>query len=97
MSQQINKQVYDEEYRICDFSSLLDTLDIVTSQAVTIVDGSGTDCSATMISEVALYVGSKSVRYKLKGGTSGKFYMLSVKVTTASNQKFNEPFQVRII
>lgn len=89
------KPAYNEEFRICDFSNILDTDTIVTPSAV-IYDSLGVDVSATMISDVTVYTGNKGVRYKLKGGTAGNSYNLSVRVTTTAGQKFEEPFTVCI-
>jgi hypothetical protein len=97
MNQQIDKPDYNEEFRVCDFSTVLESSDSITAQTVSITDSNGVDCTATMISDAAVYTGNKGVRYKLKGGISGSKYELEIKISTASLQKFIEPFTVCII
>jgi hypothetical protein len=96
MNQQIDKPTMNEEFRICDFSNVLDSSDSIVGQTITITDNLGVDCTATMISDTSIHIGSKSVRYKLKGGVEQGRYELSILITTASTQRFVEPFTVCI-
>jgi hypothetical protein len=91
------KPDYNEEFRTCDFSTILEVTDTVTAGDAVILDTLGVDVSATMLSDISIASGNKGVRYKLKGGTAGKKYTLSVQITTSSNQKFEEPFTVCIV
>lgn len=95
MNQQIDKIAYDEEFRVCDFSTVLLAADVVTGTPTVIVtDSTGADVSAAMISNVAISADLKGVKYKLKGGTAGSKYTLKVRIDTQSLQKFEEPFTV---
>jgi hypothetical protein len=93
--QMIEKPAYNEEFRICDFSTILGT-DTISTGTVTIVDSLNVDVSASMISSVTVPSGSTTVRYMLKGGTANEKYNLSVKASTVGLQKFVEPFTVCI-
>lgn len=96
MSQQIDKPAYNEEFRICDFSTILGT-DTISTATVTIVNSFlNVDTSTTMITSVTVPSGATTVRYMLKGGTAGEKYTLSVKASTVGLQKFVELFTVCI-
>ena len=97
MIQQIDKQTYDEEYRICDFSARLSSDETVLACSALIYDDGGNDVSSSMLAEVTQSFDSKGVHYKLKGGTSLKRYALKIRITTTRNQKFEEPFTVCIL
>jgi hypothetical protein len=97
IAQQIDKPDYNEEFRTCDFSTILEVTDTVSAAFAVILDKTGADVSAAMLSNVTVAVGNKGVRYKLKGGTAGEKYTLSIQVETASLQKFEEPFTVCIV
>jgi hypothetical protein len=97
MNQQISKPDYNEEFRTCDFSTILEITDTVITAGAVILDKLGVDVSATMISDVTVASGNKGVRYKLKGGTTNEKYTLSIQIGTASVQKFEEVFTVCIV
>jgi hypothetical protein len=97
MNQQIDKPDYNEEFRVCDFSTVIDPTDTVTAVTAVILDKSKVDVSAAMLSNITVAPGSKGIRYMLKGGTAGEKYTLSLQVTTLSVQKFEEEFTVVIV
>lgn len=96
MSQTIEKPALNEEFRICDFSTVLDAADTITTGYVVIETRDGVDKTADMISDISVYTGNMALRYKLKGGDEGVRYKMNVVVSTASVQKFSEPFIVFI-
>lgn len=53
------------------------------------------DCSATMISNVAIY-SSTQVTYLLKAGETGKNYLITVKATTTLGQKLEGTVNIGI-
>lgn len=92
MWQQIDKPAYNEEYRVCDFSTVLETDDYLIAGTVTAYDSNDVNVSADMIDEVSISTDLFGIRYKLLGGTEGEKYSIIVRVETFSNQKFEEPF-----
>lgn len=96
MSQQIDKPAYNEEFRVCDFSNVLDTGDTVTTGTVIVLGKDGVDYTSDMISDISVATGNRGLRYKLKGGIAGKRYNLEVRISTASLQKFEEPFTLSV-
>lgn len=57
----------------------------------------GTDSTAAMISDEAVYSGDNtSVLYKLKGGTPGIVYVINFKITSSNGQKFEDELEVLI-
>lgn len=97
MVQQIDKPYFNEEFRVCDFSAVLDSTDSITSPSIVVFDKNSVDVTADMISDVSIFTGNKGVRYKLKGGLVGLKYKMEIRIATASLQKFEEPFTVCIV
>ncbi len=98
----IEKTAYEEIFRTCEFKRpdgqgwLNDTETISTAAVLAVEKVTGTDVSATMISDVAPY-NSTQVKYKLKAGVFGKIYYIKVRGATSNGQKLEEIFEVRII
>jgi len=98
----IEKTAYEELFRTCEFKrpdaqGWLNALETIASAEVIVIErGTGTDVSATMVSDVAPY-NSTQVKYKLKGGVSGKRYDIRVKGITSNSQKFEEVFELRLL
>lgn len=98
----IEKPAYNEEYRLLQFArpdgqGPLAEGETISSATVTVEErATGTDTSATMISNVASY-NNTAVRYLLKGGTAGTAYFIRVRCVTSGNQKFEEKLELRVI
>jgi len=97
MAQRIYKPDYNEEIRVCDFSTVLDIVDNVSTVSAIIVDKLGTDLSSTMLASVVVSGDAKGVKYTLKGGVVNKTYQLAIRAIAQSGQKLEENFDVRII
>lgn len=91
----ILKPVYNEEFRMFDFSPQLTDGETLSAVEVKIITSQGEDLSATMISDVAPYNGT-SVRYKIKGGVSGQTYNRVFRVTTSNGQKLEDEALIRV-
>lgn len=98
----IEKTVYEEIFRTCEFKrpdgqGWLNDLETITTCEVKCYEaGVGTDVSATMLSDVAVY-NTTQVKYKLKAGEAGKQYYLKVRATTSNGQKMEAVFQMKVV
>jgi len=97
------KTVYEEFYRAHDFSEWLTGSGStngqgnlsISSVTAKILDSSGQDQSSSMLSNVQAY-NQTQVLYRLKGGTSGGLYTLTLQIVDSSGQKFEDSLQIRI-
>jgi hypothetical protein len=98
---QIEKPSYNDEWRTLQFrrpdgAGQLGDAETVTACEVSCIERStGTDRSAAMISEAAPY-DQTQVRYRLKGGTRGTLYELTVGITTSTGQKLAEQLLLKV-
>lgn len=91
----ITKRPWEEIFRTLQFlrpdggGPLTDgeTLTSATVTATALSDGS--DHSVEMIADVSIYA-TTQVRYRLKGGSTGNDYQLTVRAETSNGQKFEE-------
>lgn len=86
------KYAAEERFRYYDFErddgrDGLAAGETIVTPSVTIEDSAGTDCSAAMISNVAVSgTTSRKVVYKLKAGTKGEIYDLTASGVTSAGQ-----------
>lgn len=97
----ITKRAYEEFFRYHDFqrsdgNGWLNTDETLTSGTVTAADKlTAADVSATMISSVSVYASTK-MKYMLKAGTSGRTYVITIRVVTSNGQKFEDQVEVKV-
>jgi hypothetical protein len=94
------KYAYEEVFRYYEFARTdgrdgLASSETLVSQTVTCADESGSDCTAAMISDTS-YSGTKVI-YKLKAGTAGKSYTITVKAVTSNGQKLEGTADIDVI
>lgn len=98
----ITKTPWEEHFRACQFlrpdggGPLTDGETLTAATVTATLQPAGTDATAALISDVAVYQGTQ-VRYKLKGGTAGKDYQLTVRAETSNGQKFEERLPLKVI
>jgi len=85
----VEKTAYEEFYYYVNFTNWIQVGETLTgTPSVTSIDRlSGIDVSTDMISNVAIDSNVK-VKFKLKGGVTGRKYNLKVKTETNAGQKF---------
>ncbi len=90
------KTSYEEFVRYHDFDNWLGATEIISSQTVTAKDKAiGTDTSATMISDITNDANTKVI-YKVKAGTVGKVYIITIKIITSTDQKFEDRIELTV-
>lgn len=57
---------------------------------------SGVDVTADMVGNVVVHSPTE-IRYRLRGGTRGRSFLMEVRITTSNGQKLTEYRQVNII
>ena len=95
------KYAYEEIYRFFEFKRTdgkdgLATGETVDSAVVTCADSAGVDCTAAMISNTST-VNSTQVTYKLKAGSVGKAYTVTIKAVTSLGQKLEGIATIAVI
>ena len=93
------KYTYEEVYRYYEFARTdgkdgLASGETISTATVTIADDAGVDASAAMISNVTPT--STMVSYKLKAGTAGEDYVLTVKAVTSNGQKLEGVVSIEV-
>jgi len=93
----LTKPVYNDEVRTWDFSPQLPTGETLSAVTVQIhrLD-TGADCSAEMISAVAVY-NQLEIRYRLFGGTAGVIYQRVFRATTSSGRRIEDQAPVKCV
>lgn len=87
-----DKAAYEEFYRYYEFKNIMGAQETVSSATVIIRDATtGADMSSSMVSDVS--ADKTSVIYKIKGGSPGHSYTVTVRVVTSSGQKFSNDYQ----
>lgn len=91
------KPVYNDEVRIWDFSPQLPDDETLAAATVQIrrID-TADDCSADMISNVAVY-NQVEIRYRLFGGSPGVTYQRVFRATTSSGRQIEDTAPVKCI
>lgn len=91
------KAAYEEFYRYFDFKNLLTDGETISTATITVKDAiAGTDVTSSMVSNVAPYSGTMVI-YKIKGGTAGHSYAVTIRITTTNNQKFSNDYHETFI
>jgi hypothetical protein len=85
------------EFRRSDGRGWLNAEETLTgTPAVTVTSRPlGTDCTAGMVSEVAVY-NDTAVRYRLAGGVSGEAYIVAIAVETSNGQVFEDRLELAV-
>jgi hypothetical protein len=97
----ISKKAYEEffryhQFRRTDGKGWLGATETISTPAVTVAEKlTGADRSSTMISDVSVDSDTK-VKYKLKAGTSGVDYLITIKVTSSLGNKFQDDLDLRV-
>ncbi len=91
--EQIDKPVYNEEWRTVNFANQLAATETVQSAAIVVTRDSDGQTISDMVTDVTPY-SSTYVKYWLKNGVAGTNYTMEVRVTTSANQKLSETFQI---
>jgi hypothetical protein len=98
----ILKKSYEEFFRYHEFKRddgngwLGDSETILAATVTAKERDTGMDVSASMISDVAPY-NNTQVEYKLKAGTAGKIYVLTIQVATSTGQKFEDSLEAGVV
>lgn len=91
------KSVYEEFYRLYDFSPLLADGETISNPTVLVTEKkTGTDKSSTMVSNISVYNDTK-VKYKIKAGTANKLYIITIRCETSNSQKFEGQVIMKVI
>ena len=100
----VTKSAWGEHFRACQFYRsdgngwLASGVTIVTP-AVTVElwnGGLGGDAIPAMVSGVGVYDGTQ-VRYKLIGGTAGSSYLVRIRATDSTGQKFEARMRMYVV
>lgn len=97
----LTKTAYEEffryhQFRRSDGLGWLNSDETLQSASVVVIDSSGMDRSAEMVSGVAVYGGS-SVIYRLKGGNAGEVYNIGVRAATSNGQRFEDGLILKVL
>jgi len=98
---EIEKPDYNDEFRTVQFrrpdgKGQLNAEEVITACDILCAERSSGTPVADMVSEVAVY-DQTQVRYRLKGGSPDKVYLLTVRITTSNGQKLAEKILVRVV
>jgi hypothetical protein len=90
------KPVYNDEWRVFDFSTLLAVGETVTTAGIVVNAVDGTDMSTSMVSDVQPYQ-SSGIVYKLRGGVSRHVYTRHFQVVTNYGNKLEDSAKIKVV
>lgn len=92
-----DKRSSEEFFRYHNFTKWLDAPVVLTSGEVIVTDkATEADVSETMVSDVSVFE-SKKVIYKIKGGSSGKVYRVTIRATDSNGQKWEDQIDCKVL
>jgi len=96
----IEKRVAEEIYRYHQFRrsdgvGWLVTTETIISESVNVLDSSNINKSSTMVDNDAIYLDTQ-VRYRVKGGESGKTYTIIITVESSAGNTFEDALSLKV-
>ena len=96
IEKRVAEQIYRyHQFRRTDGVGWLGTTETIVSEDVVILDASNVDLSSTMVDNDAIY-NDTQVRYRIKGGESGKNYSVVITVDTSAGNKFEDVLTLKV-
>lgn len=95
--EQINKTSQDQVQVEAIFKSVVANAPYtLTGATVTAKDSQGNDVTASLIGATSTVAGSGKVLFVLKGGTSGKKYLICIDASSAENPNMRGAIKVKV-